>query len=63
MSLTGTLVGHQIDRLSPRLAVEWPGGRIGGSGAPVRLKLRHADLLAQLALGVDADRKLTSKAG
>lgn len=51
MSLTATLVGSRIDRLLPRVAVEWPGGRIGGPGAAVRVRLRHADLLAQLAQG------------
>ncbi len=51
MSLTASLVGTRIEGLSPGVAVEWPGGRIGGPSAAVRLKLRHADLLAQLAQG------------
>ncbi len=51
MNMTRQLLKGPAMQLPEGLALEWPGGRIGGASASVRLCLRHRHQLARLAQG------------
>ena len=48
---TGLIDAGLLDRLPCKLALEWPGGRIGAAVADVRLKLHDLSLLVGVARG------------
>ena len=48
---TGLIDAGLLDRLPCKLALEWPGGRIGAAVADVRLKLHDLPLLVGVARG------------
>jgi cyclopropane-fatty-acyl-phospholipid synthase len=51
MTALTQFIDARLAGLPRGLALQWPGGRAGPSGPSVVLKLRHRQLLAQLAAG------------
>ena len=51
MSALSQALDGRLARMQGGLALEWPGGRAGPQGAPVRLRLRHRHLLLRLLRG------------
>jgi cyclopropane-fatty-acyl-phospholipid synthase len=51
MTALAQFIDSRLAELPQGLALQWPGGRAGANGPKVVLKLRHRELLAQLARG------------
>jgi len=51
MTVLASLIDSRVSQLPRRLALEWPGGRVGAGAAEVRLKLPNRRSLAWFAQG------------